>query len=89
MVVNTVEAVKPPKDLPRLPVARTMWRPQPDFKSACAAWILSGGAHHTCFSQNLNLQVLEDFCEMADIECVVIDDQTNLKGFKNYLKSLD
>lgn len=89
MVVNTVEAVKPPKDLPRLPVARTMWRPQPDFKSACAAWILSGGAHHTCFSQNLNLQVLEDFCEMAEIECVVIDEQTNLKSFKNYLKGLD
>ena len=89
MVINTVEAVKPPKDLPRLPVARTMWRPQPDFKSACSAWILAGGAHHTCFSQNLNLQVLEDFCEMAEIECVVIDEQTSLKSFKRYLKGLD
>ncbi|EPR69280.1 L-arabinose isomerase [Cyclobacterium qasimii] len=89
MVVNEVEAVKPPKSLPKLPVARTMWRPKPDFKSAATAWILSGGAHHTCFSQNLNMEVLEDFCEMAGIECVVIDEQTNLKSFKTYLKGFD
>jgi len=89
MVVNEVEAVKPPHDLPKLPVARTMWRPLPDFKGACKSWILSGGAHHTCFSQNLNAQVLEDFCEMAQIECVLINKQTNIKSFNTYLKSFD
>ncbi|WP_339924736.1 L-arabinose isomerase [uncultured Cyclobacterium sp.] len=89
MVVNEVEAVKPPKSLPKLPVARTMWRPKPDFKSAATAWILSGGAHHTCFSQNLKVEVLEDFCEMAGIECVLIDEETNLKSFKTYLKGFN
>lgn len=89
MVVNEVEAVKPPHDLPKLPVARTMWRPFPNFKEACEAWILSGGAHHTCFSQNLNLQVLEDFCEISQIECISINEHTDIKTFKTYLKSFD
>ncbi|AKP52620.1 L-arabinose isomerase [Cyclobacterium amurskyense] len=89
MVVNKVEAVSSPNALPKLPVARTIWRPLPDFKSASTAWILAGGAHHTCFSQNLSTQVIEDFCEMAGIECVVIDENTNLRSFKTYLKGLD
>ena len=89
MVVNKVEAVSSPNALPKLPVARTIWRPLPDFKSASTAWILAGGAHHTCFSQNLSTQVIEDFCEMAGIECVVIDENTNLRSFKTYLKGFD
>ncbi|WP_425476359.1 L-arabinose isomerase [Paraflavitalea speifideaquila] len=44
MLVNEVEAVKPEHDLPKLPVARVLWKPLPDMKTACAAWILAGGA---------------------------------------------
>jgi len=86
MIVNTVDAVKPSQPLPNLPVARVLWKPQPDFKSACTAWILAGGAHHTCYSQNLIVECLEDFAAMAGIEFVLIGKNTDIYQFKNELK---
>jgi L-arabinose isomerase len=86
LLVNTVDAVKPEHDLPKLPVARVLWKPQPDMYTGCAAWILAGGAHHTCYSQNLSAEHLEDFAEMAGIEFMLIDSNTNLRQFKNELR---
>jgi L-arabinose isomerase len=86
MLVNTVDAVKPPHNLPKLPVARVLWKPLPDFKSACTAWILAGGAHHTCYSQNLSVDCLEDFAAMAGIEFVLIGKNTDIYQFKNELR---
>jgi L-arabinose isomerase len=86
LLVNEVNAVKPPHDLPKLPVARVLWKPLPDMQTACAAWILAGGAHHTCYSQNLTSDHLEDFAEMAGIEYVKIGTNTDLYHFKNELK---
>ena len=89
LLVNTVTAVKSPERLPKLPVARVLWKPHPDMATGCAAWILAGGAHHTCYSQNLTQEHLLDFAEMAGVECVVIDQHTNLRTFKNDLKILE
>ncbi|MDF2190469.1 L-arabinose isomerase [Paraflavitalea sp. CAU 1676] len=86
MLVNEVEAVKPEHDLPKLPVARVLWKPLPDIKTACAAWILAGGAHHTGYSQNLSSEYLQDLAEMAGIEFVLINKDTNLYQFKNELR---
>lgn len=86
MLVNTVEAVKPQHQLPKLPVARVLWKPMPDMKTGCAAWIYAGGAHHTCYSQNLTSEHLEDFAAMANIEFVLIDKNTNLYSLKNELR---
>lgn len=86
LLVNEVEAVAPTHDLPKLPVARVLWKPYPDMKTGCAAWILAGGAHHTCYSQNLSAEHLQDFAEMARIECVLIGKETNLRQLKNELK---
>jgi len=86
LLVNEVEAVTPEHDLPKLPVARVLWKPYPDIKTGCAAWILAGGAHHTCYSQNLTSQHLEDLAEMAGIEYVLIGKDTNLRQLKNELK---
>jgi L-arabinose isomerase len=86
MLINEVEAVKPKHDLPKLPVARVLWKPLPDMQTACAAWILAGGAHHTCYSQNLSTEHLIDFAEMASIECVIINKKTDLHQFKNELR---
>jgi L-arabinose isomerase len=86
MLVNTVDAVKPPHNLPKLPVAHVLWKPLPDFKSACTAWILAGGAHHTCYSQNLSVDCLEDFAAMAGIEFVLIGKNTDIYQFKNELR---
>jgi L-arabinose isomerase len=86
LLVNEVEAVAPLHDLPKLPVARVLWKPYPDMLTGCAAWILAGGAHHTCYSQNLTSEHLQDFAEMAGIEYVLIGKETNLYQFKNELR---
>jgi L-arabinose isomerase len=54
LVVNKVDVILPDQPLPRLPVARALWIPQPDLDTAAAAWILAGGAHHTSFAQSLS-----------------------------------
>ncbi|MDX2189191.1 MAG: L-arabinose isomerase [Bacteroidota bacterium] len=86
LLVNVVQAVKPTHDLPKLPVARVLWKPMPDMTTGCAAWILAGGAHHTCYSQNISPEQLQDFAEMAGIEYIKIDGATTLYQFKNELK---
>jgi L-arabinose isomerase len=86
LLVNEVEAVKPEHDLPKLPVARVLWKPLPDMQTGCAAWILAGGAHHTCYSQNLSAEHLEDFADMAGIEYVLIGKNANLYQLKNELR---
>lgn len=88
LIVNEVEAVKPPR-LPKLPVARAVWEPKPDFKTGCAAWIYAGGAHHTVYSYALKTEHLEDFAEIAGVELVVIDQDTRLREFKNELRQND
>ena len=86
LLVNDVEAVTPGHDLPKLPVARVLWKPLPDMITGCASWIYAGGAHHTCYSQNLNSEHLQDFAEIAGIECVLINKETNLRQLKNELR---
>ena len=86
LLVNEVLAVKPFDQLPKLPVARVLWKPYPNMHTGCAAWILAGGAHHTCYSQNLSSEHLEDFAEMAGIEYLLIGKETHLYQFKNELR---
>ena len=86
LLVNEVEAVAPVADLPKLPVARVLWKPYPNMNDGCAAWILAGGAHHTCYSQNLTNEHLEDFAEIAGIEYVRIGKNTDIYQFKNELR---
>ncbi|WP_297335049.1 L-arabinose isomerase [Algoriphagus sp.] len=86
LVVNEVEAVEVPESLPNLPVARVMWKPLPDMNTGCAAWIYAGGAHHTCFSQCLTTQHLEDFAKIARIENITIDKNSTLRQLQNELK---
>ena len=87
LLVNEVDVVAPSKPLPKLPVARAVWECRPDFKTACAAWIYAGGAHHTGFSYSVTTEHLEDFAEIAGIELAVIDAETTLRGFRQQLRN--
>jgi L-arabinose isomerase len=89
LLVNEVLAVAPVHALPKLPVARVLWKPYPNMHTGCAAWIYAGGAHHTCYSQNLTSEHLEDFAAMAGIEFSLIGKETTLHQFKNELKWSD
>jgi len=86
LLVNEVDAVAPPRPLPKLPVARALWSCQPNFKTACAAWIQAGGAHHTGYSYSVTTEHLEDFAAMAGIEIVVINADTKISEFKKELR---
>ncbi|GJG87195.1 L-arabinose isomerase [Gemmatimonadetes bacterium T265] len=86
MIVNVVDAVPVDVPLPKLPVARALWAPQPELKTAAAAWIYAGGAHHTGFSLDVTAEHLADFAEMAGMECVLIDADTTVANFKKELR---
>jgi L-arabinose isomerase len=88
-LLNEVECVAPLEPLPKLPVARVLWKPAPDLKTATAAWIHAGGAHHTVLSYALTTEHLEDFSEIAKIELSVIDDATQLRSYRNELRQQD
>jgi L-arabinose isomerase len=86
LIVNTVKVVKPNAPLPKLPVARVVWVPMPNLKVGAAAWIYAGGAHHTSFSMAVTQEYLEDFAKMADIEYVLIDENTFLSRLQKELR---
>lgn len=86
LLVNEVEAVEVTEALPKLPVARALWKPLPDLATGCAAWILAGGAHHTVYSQNLTTEHIEDLADVFGVELVVIDRNTNLRQLKAELR---
>jgi L-arabinose isomerase len=86
MLVNSVQVEKPPKKLPKLPVARVLWKPDPCLEVSAHAWMLAGGAHHTVFSQALSLEIIEDLAEIAGVELLIIDKNTNIRDFKDKLR---
>ena len=58
----------------------------PDFKTACAAWIYAGGAHHAVFTQALTTEHLRDFATIAGIELVTIDAKTEIEAYREKLR---
>lgn len=86
LIVNEVEAIEPEHQLPKLPVAQVLWKPLPDMKTGCAAWIYAGGAHHTAYSQNLTTAHMQDFANIAGIEYVNIGADTKINQFRNELQ---
>lgn len=86
LLVNVVDAIEQPEPLPKLPVARALWRAQPSLATASEAWILGGGAHHTVFSQALDLEDMYLYGELNGIEVMVIDEETRLPAFKDALR---
>ncbi len=87
MIVNDIDVVSPEAPLAKLPVARVVWIPKPDLKTAAAAWILAGGAHHSGYSRALSAAHLEDFSEMANIEFLHINQSTCVSEFKKELRA--
>lgn len=86
LVANVVDVVGPDAELPKLPVARAVWVPQPDFRTSAQAWLTAGGAHHTVMSTAVGAQAWEDFAEIARTELVLIDAGTTIRGLKHELR---
>lgn len=86
MVASVIDVIPTDAPLPKLPVARALWVPRPNLKTAAAAWIYAGGAHHTGFSYAVTADHLRDFADMARIEFLLIDENTSLENFKKELR---
>lgn len=86
LLLNEVEVVTPDQALPRLPVARAVWMPRPDFATAAEAWMTAGGSHHTVLSFPLSVEMFRDFAEIAGVELVVIDGTTSASQFGKELR---
>lgn len=76
MICQDIEAVKPILDMPNLPVARVMWRAEPNLRTGAECWILAGGAHHTVLTYDATPEMLRDWARMMEIEFVHITKDT-------------
>ena len=83
LIVNAIETVEQPQPLPKLPVARAVWKALPSLEVAAEAWILAGGAHHAVYSQAISAEHLRILAEIFGIEFLLIDEQTEVAAFKN------
>ena len=86
LIINVVDAVKVEQQMPNLPVARVLWKPQPSLRVAAETWIRAGGAHHTGFSLDLNAEQMIDWAEMVGVEALLIDNDTKALDFRNQVR---
>jgi L-arabinose isomerase len=86
MLANEIDVIAPPQELPKLPVARAVWKPRPDFATAAEAWLLAGGPHHSVFSTALQTETLVDFATIAGLELLLIDEHTRSRDFANEVR---
>jgi L-arabinose isomerase len=86
LTANEIDVVPPVEPLPRLPVARAVWKPRPDLTTAAEGWLLSGGPHHTVLSTAVGVEALADLAEMAQTELVLIDAGTTIRQLRTELR---
>ena len=87
LLVNTVESVGLPEPMPKLPVARAVWKPKPSFKEALKLWILAGGAHHTGYSTQVSVEMLEDWGRIAGLDFVEVSDGCDTRRLERELSA--
>jgi L-arabinose isomerase len=86
LVANDIEVVPPDAPLPRLPVARAVWKPAPNLATSAECWLMAGGPHHTVLSTAVGTEALEDFAAMTGIELVRIDQSAAPAAFARELR---
>ncbi|ROT29385.1 L-arabinose isomerase [Micromonospora sp. HM5-17] len=86
LVANEVEVVPPDEPLPRLPVARAVWKPAPSLHTSAEAWITAGGPHHTVLTQAVTAETLRDFADMLHTELLFIDHTTTVADFRDRIR---
>jgi len=86
LVANELELLPIEEELPKLPVARALWRPAPDFFTATEAWLSAGGPHHSVLSCALGLDAVTDLATMAGIELFAINGDSTLPQLLNELR---
>jgi L-arabinose isomerase len=86
LVLNEVTVVEPDEPLPKLPVARAVWEPEPDLGTSAECWLAAGGPHHTVLSAEVGTEELTDFATMIGTELLIIDDDTTSRRFEQEIR---
>ncbi len=86
LVANEITVVPALAEMPKLPVARAVWAPKPDFTTSTECWLSAGGPHHTVLSTALTAEHLSDLAEMLGTELALIGTGTTTNGFLKELR---
>jgi L-arabinose isomerase len=86
LTANAIDVIEPDEPLPRLPVARAVWKPRPDLATSAESWLLAGAPHHTVLSTAVGREALADFADMAGVELLLIDEATDTRSFAKEIR---
>ncbi|MDP9796789.1 L-arabinose isomerase [Catenuloplanes nepalensis] len=86
LVANEIEVTAPDEPLPKLPVARAVWKPAPSLSTSAEAWLTAGGPHHTVLTQAIGTETLRDFATMLQTELLLIDANTTTHDFADRIR---
>lgn len=86
LVANEIDVVAPDQPLPRLPVARAVWKPRPDFRTSAESWLTAGAPHHTVLSAAVGSDELHDLATMLRTELLTIDASTEIRQFQKEIR---
>jgi L-arabinose isomerase len=86
LVANEIDVVAPDQPLPRLPVARAVWTPRPDFRTSAESWLTAGAPHHTVLSSAVGADELHDLATMLRTELLTIDASTEIRQFQKEIR---
>ena len=85
LICQDIHCVKPILPMPNLPVARVMWRAEPNLATGVECWITAGGAHHTVLSYDVSAEQMKDWAGMMGIEFVHITKDTTVEALEKEL----
>jgi L-arabinose isomerase len=86
IVANVIDVVTPPEPLPKLPVARAVWSPRPDWRTSVESWLTAGAPHHTVLSTAVGIDVLADLARQLGVELLTIDAETTTARFEQEIR---
>ena len=84
IICADIELVRQPAPMPKLPVARIMYRHKPNFAIGTAAWCYAGGAHHSVVSTALTREDIAMFARLTGTELVTIGDDTTQSDLQRF-----
>ncbi|QNE21961.1 L-arabinose isomerase [Kribbella qitaiheensis] len=86
LIGNEIDLVPPAHPLPRLPVARAVWKPRPDFRTSAESWLTAGAPHHTVLSTAVGTEELHDLATMLKTELLMIDSDTDVRQLQKEIR---
>ena len=86
LVTNAIEVTEADEPLPNLPVARAIWKPLPSLEASAESWIYAGGSHHTVLTKAVPLEAIRDFADIAQVELLEIDANTDPYAFREKVR---